>query len=77
MSDSETSCDPPSTITIASLVPATTMFISVSSSWLFVGLQTNSPPTLPTLTAASGPSKGTSETTSAADAAVTDNTSGS
>ena len=77
ISGSGTSFAPPSTITIASFVPATTMFMSLSASSALVGLQINEPPTLPTLTAARGPSKGMSETMSAAEDAVSESTSGS
>ena len=53
-SPSEISRHSPSTILTESLVPATTRFMSLSSSSEKVGLATNSPPNLPTLTAPTG-----------------------
>ena len=51
---------PASTIMIASRVPATIRSRSDSSSWLCVGLMTNSPPMRPTRTAPTGPLNGIS-----------------
>ena len=61
ISSSLTSFAPASTMLIASFVPATVRSISLSSTCSVVGLITNSPFTLPTLTAATGPSNGISE----------------
>src|SRR5579885_806996 len=63
---------PPSTITIASRVPATTRSMSLSPSCAVVGLMTKRPPTRPTRTAATGPPQGMSERVSAAEAPTSD-----
>ena len=67
-SSSEISFELPSTIIIASSVPATIISISDSSNWLMVGLTINSPLILPTKTSEYGPPNGISEITKAADA---------
>ena len=61
---------------IASRVPATIRSSSESSSWLKVGLTTNSPSMRPTRTEAIGPLNGISLIVSAADAAIVPTTSG-
>ena len=68
---------PASTIMIASRVPETTRSSSDSSSWLYVGLTTNSPSMRPTRTAPTGPRNGISLMVSAADAAIVPMMSGS
>ena len=68
---------PASTIMIASRVPATTRSISLSSSWLVVGLATNSPLIRPTRTAPTGPMNGMLLTDRAAEAPFTARMSGS
>jgi hypothetical protein len=77
MTASGRSFAPASTIMIASRVPATTRSSSDSSTWLKVGLITNSPSMRPTRTAATGPANGISLIVSAADAASVPMTSGS
>ena len=61
ISSSVASLAPASTMFIASLVPATVKSISLASSSSTVGLIISFPSTLPTLTPAIGPSKGTLE----------------
>ena len=65
----------PSTITIVWSLPDTTISISDSSICVLVGLTTNSPSSLPTLTVAIGPLNGMSEIISAAEAPTPANVS--
>ena len=76
-SSSEISFELPSTIMMASSVPATIISISDSNNWLIVGLQINSPFTRPTITSEYGPPNGISEITSAAEAPTAANVSAS
>ena len=75
-SDSGTSPASASTIMIASLVPATIRLRSLWASCSQVGCRTSSPSTCPIRTDPTGPSKGTSETVSAALAAIVPSVSG-
>ena len=68
ITSSVTSSAPASTIMIASLVPATVRLMSDCSLCSSVGLMMNLPSTLPTLTAAIGPSHGMSDVAIATDA---------
>ena len=77
MTDSGRILAPASTIITASRVPATTRSRSLSSSWLVVGLVTNSPLMRPTRTAPMGPRNGMLLTASAAEAPLTARMSGS
>ena len=74
-SDSDTSREPPSTMMMLSAVPATTMSISLSSSWLTVGSTTSWPFTRPTRTAPIGSGNGMSERQTAAEAPIRARTS--
>ena len=76
ISASETSCISPSTITMLSIVPAMIQSISDSSISLSVGLITNSPLILPTLTSDIGPLNGISDIAIHEDAAKPTNASG-
>ena len=67
MSSSEASCAPASIIQISSFVPATVTVNSHLSICSAVGLITKSLPILPTITPATGPSNGISETPNAKD----------
>ena len=77
MTSSGRSLAPASTIMIASRVPETIRSSSDSSTWLKVGLTTNSPSIRPIRTAPTGPANGISLIDSAADAATVPRTSGS
>ncbi len=77
ISASVSSSAPPSTITIESAEPDTTMSTSENSSCWNVGLRIQAPSTRPTRTAAMGPFHGTWDMVSAAEAAVTPSTSAS
>ena len=77
ISASETSSEPPSTITIESAEPLTTRSMLENSSCWKVGLRIQLPSTRPTRTAASGPFQGTVERPSAVAAATTPRTSAS
>ena len=74
---SETCSDSPSTIMMASLVPATTMSRALLARSDSVGLMTISPSTKPTRTAPIGPSHGICERVSAAEAPLIERMSGS
>ena len=77
MTSSSTICAPPSSIMIDSGLAATTSDTSLPSSSVLVGLTTIFPSTRPILTDATGPLCGMSETSSAAEAAISDSMSGS
>ena len=77
MTSSGRSLAPASTIMIASRVPETIRSSSDSSTWLKVGLTTNSPSIRPIRTAPTGPANGISLIVRAADAATVPRTSGS
>ena len=77
MISSGTSSAPPSTMRIASLVPATTILRSVSSNCALVGFTTNSPLIRPIRTPAIGPFQGTSEIDNAAEAPIIPQMAGS
>jgi hypothetical protein len=77
ISDSETSSEPPSTMTIESAEPLTTRSMVENSSCWKVGLRIQLPSTRPTRTAAKGPFHGTEERLSAVDAATTPSVSAS
>ena len=68
MTSSLTSRLPASTIRIASAVPATTMFSVPAAICSLVGLTMNCPSTWPMRTAPTGPSNGTREIVSEAEA---------
>ena len=71
ISASDTSSEPPSTMTIESAVPLTTRSMVENSSCWKVGLRIQLPSTRPTRTPASGPFHGTGERLSAVEAATT------
>ena len=77
MSSSETSLAPASSITMASLVLATTRSSRLSFIWGKVGFNTRLPLMQPIRTAAIGPLKGKVEIAKAAEAPITARTSGS
>ena len=68
ISASDTSLAEDSTMLMAVAVPATVNSISDNSAWATVGLMTISPLTRPTLTPATGPSNGMSDTAKAREA---------
>src|SRR5947209_4248644 len=70
ISGSVSSSAPPSTMTIESAEPDTTMSTSENSSCWNVGFKIQAPSTRPTRTAAMGPFQGTLDISSAAEAAV-------
>ena len=77
ISASETSSEPPSTITIESAEPLTTRSMVENSSCWKVGLRIQLPSTRPTRTPASGPLNGIGERLSAVEAATMPSTSAS